>query len=77
MDRIIDDCGFTVVNRAFCAFPVFNRLGAKLGIAPYSHNSITALDHLISTLSPGKARYYRPKLLQKLAASSVYYVLKK
>ncbi|MCY4654520.1 MAG: class I SAM-dependent methyltransferase [Dehalococcoidia bacterium] len=77
MDRIIDGCGFTVVNRALCAFPVFNRLGAKLGIAPYSHSSITALDHIISTVAPGKARYYRPNFFQKLTASSVFYVLAK
>ena len=77
MDAIIDNLGFKVVNKAFCAFPVFNRVGSCFGISPYSNRVITMLDHLASTVASGKDRYYRPKLFQKFAAGSVFYVLEK
>jgi SAM-dependent methyltransferase len=77
MDKFIQDCGFKILNRAFCNFPVLPIVADNLGIAAYNNTIITKLDSILSVIFSWNVTYHRTNFFRKLAPASVYYVLSK
>lgn len=77
LDRIIEDCGFKVVRRSLCNFPLLPKIANRFGIAPYNSTVITMADSLCSKTFSWNIRYHRTRLAEKLAPASAYFVLTK
>ncbi len=77
MDLALEKCGFKVINKSSCMFPLIPKICNYLGIATYNNKILTQIDRLASIISAKNIRYHRTNLFQKLAPSSVYYVLTK
>lgn len=77
MDKILEESGFRVVNKSLCIFPLIPKICNKLGIVTYNNKILTIIDRLASTISSRNITYHRTNIFQKLAPSSVYYILTK
>lgn len=77
MDEMVKKCGFKIVKSSHCMFPLIPKICNKLGIVTYNNKILTQLDRIASILSRKNIRYHRTNILQKLAPSSIYYVLTK
>lgn len=77
IDRTLDKCGFKIIEKKLCMFPLIPKICNLLGIAAYNNKILTKFDRLASIISAKNARYHRTNIWQKLAPSSIYYVLKK
>jgi len=75
MDRMLAEAGFTVRERHFVDFPGGDTLARRLGVArPWDHAWFVRLDHAVSGLMAWNARYWRPRLIDKLAPRAAYWV---
>jgi len=75
MERMLAEAGFSVVARRYVNFPGTRELPARLGLASaWDNRWIVRLDYWISRLTAWNARYWRPRLRDKLAPRSAYWV---
>jgi len=75
MERMLDAAGFAVRARRFVDFPGSDTLVRRLGVArPWEHAWFVRLDHLVSSLTAWNARYWRPRLVDKLAPRAAYWI---
>jgi SAM-dependent methyltransferase len=75
--EIIAKTGFRVRRGRFCVFPVITKLAAAVGIAPFNHRSLTALDSVVSRAFSWNDRYHRTRVTEKFGPQAVYFVLEK
>jgi len=75
MDRMLAEAGFVVKARRFLDFPFSDTIVQRLGLArPWDHAWFVRLDHIVSRLTAWNARYWRPRLIDKLAPRVAYWV---
>jgi SAM-dependent methyltransferase len=68
MDRMLAEAGFVVKARRFLDFPGSDTFAQRLGVArPWDRAWFVRLDHAVSRLMAWNARYWRPRLIDKLA----------
>jgi len=77
LDEIVRRAGFTVRRRSLCNFPLIPRLAEKLGLSAYNNTVLTSMDALLSRAFSWNVKYHRTRPYEKLAPSSVFYVLEK
>jgi hypothetical protein len=78
MDRMLAEAGFAVRARRFIDFPGTDTIARRLGAAkPWNHGWLVRLDHAVSSLMAWNARYWRPRLIDKLAPRAAYWVAKR
>ena len=74
---IIHGAGFNLKSMSACMFPLFPRIGRKLGFIAYNSKVITLLDLLVSSSLKWNTKYHRTNYFEKFAPSSYFYVLEK
>ena len=74
---IIAKAGFRIRRRGFCVFPVITKLATAVGIAPFNHRSLTALDSIVSLAFSWNDRYHRTRVIEKFGPQALYFVLEK
>lgn len=75
MNRMLVEAGFEVVARSWAGFAGLPRVAARLGIAnPWDSRGFVALDAALSRAMAWNARYWRPRLRDKLAPTMAYWV---
>ena len=75
MDRMLAAAGFAVKARRLLYFPGLDTVARRLGLArPWDHAWFVRLDHAVSCLTAWNARYWRPRLADKLAPRVAYWV---
>ena len=75
MDRLLAQAGFAVVSRRFVNFPGTRELPARLGLRNAWDNPLIArIDAALGWAMAWNARYWRPRLIDKLAPRSAYWV---
>jgi len=76
----IQELGFTVVKESFC-FAMTSFLERKLGKwfkrPIYEYKVYLYLDRLLSKLTTFNLKYHPEKMIQRIAPTSVFYVLQK
>lgn len=77
LDNIVQKQGLKIKHRSLCKFPIVPMIGHKLHIAAYNNYLLTQADGLLSKLFAWNVKYHRVKIHEKLAPSSVFYVLEK
>ena len=75
MDRMLVEAGFAVRKRRYVDFPHSDTLARRLGVSmPWDRRWFARLDHWASTMTAWNARYWRPRLIDKLAPRTAYWV---
>jgi len=75
MERMLAEAGFAVRARRYVSFPGGDTVVRRLGVTkPWDRRWFVRLDHALSTLTAWNARYWRPRLIDKLAPRSAYWV---
>jgi len=75
MDRMLAEAGFSVRACRFVDFPGGDALARRLGIArPWDNRWFLRFDHLVGRLTAWNARYWRPRLIDKLAPRAAYWI---
>ncbi|MCB1760421.1 MAG: class I SAM-dependent methyltransferase [Gammaproteobacteria bacterium] len=77
MDQIVRKAGFTVLHRSLCVFSPIPKLSNKFGVAAYNNFALTVADSILSQAFSWNIKYHRTNYFEKVAPSSVYYVLTK
>jgi SAM-dependent methyltransferase len=72
----IENAGFEIISENQCGFAPINYIARKLNLRPYNSSLLVRLDHVLSAL-PLSAKYHATTVLEKLRATSVFYVLRK
>ena len=57
--------------------PVITKLATAVGIAPFNHRSLTALDSIVSLAFSWNDRYHRTRVIEKFGPQALYFVLEK
>lgn len=75
MEKMLADAGFAVRARSHVAFPGTREIPWRLGMAtPWERAWLVRLDALLSRLTAWNARYWRPRLIDKLAPRMAYWI---
>jgi hypothetical protein len=75
MHRLLAETGFTVRARRFVNFPGARELPHRLGLASaWDNRWIVRLDAWLGRRMAWNARYWRPRLIDKLAPRAAYWV---
>lgn len=75
MDRMLAEAGFAIRARRYVDFPHSDTIAHRLGVErPWDNRWFVRLDHLVCTLTAWNARYWRPRLVDKLAPRTAYWV---
>jgi SAM-dependent methyltransferase len=78
LDSCLAKSGFSVRRKRLCMINVVAKISKAVGIKrPYNHRLVCAADWLASQALAWNLRYYRKSPLQKLAASSVFYIVER
>ncbi len=77
LDDIVKDCGFEILRRSFCGFPVIPRIGRYFNFSVYNNRTMTMMDAVLSKMFAFNTRYHRTKVRHKFGPGSLCYVLKK
>jgi hypothetical protein len=67
MQRFLGAAGLVVERRVYRDTPGLPELAKRFGIIPFNNPAIVALDRAISAFSRFNDRYWRPRLINKLA----------
>ena len=75
LDAMLAEAGFAVRAKRFVNFPGTRELPFRLGLASaWDNRAIVRLDAALAALTAWNARYWRPRLWDKLAPRSAYWV---
>lgn len=77
MKRFIAQAGGRVVHTVPSSFQAIKKATKPFGIEAHNHASLVRLDYLASRLFMFNARYWRPRLIDKVAPTSMVYVATK
>lgn len=77
MQRFLEAAGLAVERRIYRDTPGLPELAKRFGIVPYNSPAIVALDRAISALSRFNDRYWRPRLINKLAPRWAAFIARK
>ncbi len=69
--------GFEIRRRRRCVHPLTPRIGRLLRVSWFNSPLITAVDHLLSRMTPWPIVYHPTRVWQKLQPSTVSYVLQR
>jgi len=73
----IENAGFEIVSESKCGFAPINYIARKLDLRPYNSSLLVRLDQVLSALPFLSTKYHATTVLEKLRATSVFYVLRK
>ena len=78
MDRLLVEAGFVIRHRRMVNFPGSREIPWKLGLkSAWDNPVVVRLDAVLAGLMSWNARYWRPRLIDKLAPRAVYWVVEK
>lgn len=75
--QLILQTGFQIMSERPCVFPLLPKLSNAVGVATFNNKFLTKIDYYLSRLTAANNIYHRRRFIEKLASSSVYYVLAK
>lgn len=75
LDAMLAEAGFAIRAKRFVNFPGTRELPARLGLASaWDNRAIVRLDAALAAMTAWNARYWRPRLRDKLAPRSAYWI---
>ena len=75
LDAMLAEAGFAIRAKRFVNFPGTRELPSRLGLASaWDHPAIVRLDAALAAMTAWNARYWRPRLWDKLAPRSAYWI---
>lgn len=75
LDAMLAEAGFAVRAKRFVNFPGTRELPFRLGLASaWDNRAIVRLDSALASVTAWNARYWRPRLWDKLAPRSAYWI---
>jgi len=74
MKQFIAESGLELHKVEFCSVGIFNKLCAKLGLTVPDSDWLVQIDAIVSRLLAFNARYWRPRLIDKLAPNTMVYI---
>lgn len=75
MDTMLDQAGFALAHKSFANLPPLQVLARRAGMKrPWDSPAFVAVDALLSRAMAWNARYWRPRLRDKLAPATAYWV---
>jgi SAM-dependent methyltransferase len=78
LEHILEENGLVVQRRALCMVIPLARVSKALGMtAPYASSMFVRADAMLSAALRWNLHYHRRGMLQRLAPSSVFYILRK